>query len=136
MRRLESESITNDVIRVENISNALKEVGDVINDGLLIAMVLKGLPPNFKPFTRVITQKKKTLTFSKIMVCLWMDNWTEFTSETFQRLLVDNRIRLKNLSLIRCIKMEPLNVHGEPYFLWQDVSYLSQNYLKTCGFTH
>ena len=53
-----------------NISNSLKEAREVISDGLLIAMVLKGLPPNFKPFTMVITQKKKTLTFSEFKACL------------------------------------------------------------------
>ena len=63
LRRLESESITDYIIRTENISNALKEAWEVITNGLLIAMVLKGLPPNLKPFTMIITQKKKTLTF-------------------------------------------------------------------------
>ena len=53
----------------ENISNTLKEVGEVISDGFLIAMVLKGLPPIFKPFTTVITQKKM-LAFSEFKVCL------------------------------------------------------------------
>ena len=48
----------------------MKEAGEVISDGLLIAMILKGLPPNFKPFTMVITQKKKTLTFSEFKVYL------------------------------------------------------------------
>ena len=47
----------------------MKEAGKVINDGLLIAMVLKGLPSNFKPFTTVTTQKKK-VTFSEFKVCL------------------------------------------------------------------
>ena len=70
LRRLESESITDYIIRAENISNALKEAGEVISDRLLIAMVLKGLPPNFKSFTMVITQKKETLTFSEFKVCL------------------------------------------------------------------
>ena len=63
LRRLESEFITEYIIRTENISNALKEAGEVINDRLLIAMVLKGLPLNFKPFTTVITQKKKPWLF-------------------------------------------------------------------------
>ena len=45
LRRLES--ITDYIIRTENISNALKEAGEFISDGLLIAMVLKGLPQNF-----------------------------------------------------------------------------------------
>ena len=70
MRRLESKSITDYIIRTESISNTLKEAEEVISDGLLIAMVLKGFPLNFKPFTTVITQKKKILTFSEFKVCL------------------------------------------------------------------
>ena len=69
LKRLESESITDYIIRTENISNALKEAGGVISDRLLIAMVLKGFPSNFKHFTMVITQKK-TLTFSEFKVSL------------------------------------------------------------------
>ena len=61
---------TDFIIRAENISNALKEAGEIISDVLLITMVLKGLPTNFKPFTTVITQEKKTLTFSEFRVCL------------------------------------------------------------------
>ena len=63
---LESESITDYIIRIETISKALKEAGEVISNRLLITMVLKGLPPNFKPFTTVITQKKKHLLFFRI----------------------------------------------------------------------
>ena len=70
MRRLESESIRDCIIRAKNISNSLKEAGEVISDGLLIAMVLKGLSPNFKPFATVINQKIKTLTFFEFKVCL------------------------------------------------------------------
>ena len=69
LRRLESKSITDYIRRTQYISNALKEVGEVISDGLLIVMVLKGLPPNLRLFTTVITQKKKTLTFPEFKVC-------------------------------------------------------------------
>ena len=55
LKRLESESITNYIIRAENICNSLKEAGEVISDGLLIFMVLKELSLNFKLFTTVIT---------------------------------------------------------------------------------
>ena len=65
LKRLKSECITDYIIRAENISNALKEAGEVISDGLLIAMVLTGLPPNFKPFATVITLKKKIISFSE-----------------------------------------------------------------------
>ena len=69
LRTLESESITDYIIRIEKISKVLKEAGEVISDRLLIAMVHKGLPLNFQPFTMVKTQKK-TLTFSEFKVCL------------------------------------------------------------------
>ena len=73
LRRLESESITDYIIRAENISNSLKEADEIISNGILIVMVLKGLPPNFKPFATVITQKKNILTFSefKMFKKLW-----------------------------------------------------------------
>ena len=67
---MESESITDYIIRAENISNAVKEGGEVLSDGLLIAIVLKGLPFNFKLFTMIRTQVKKTLTFSEFKVNL------------------------------------------------------------------
>ena len=38
--------------------------------------------------------------------------------------------------LILHIKMEPSNIHGEPYFPWQGVSLLSQNCPKTCEFIY
>ena len=60
---MESESIKNFMVKAENISKDLKEAGEVISDGLSIAM-----PPNFKPFTMVITWKKKTMTFSEFKV--------------------------------------------------------------------
>ena len=63
LKRLKSESITDYIIKTENISNALKEAGEVVSDGLLIAMVLKGLPSNFKPFITVKTQKKTLIFF-------------------------------------------------------------------------
>ena len=58
------------MIRAEIISNALKKAREVKSNRLLIAMVLKGLPPNFKSLTTVITLKKKSLTFSEFKVCL------------------------------------------------------------------
>ena len=61
LRRLESGFITDYIIRTENISNTLKEAGEVIRH--LIAMVIRC--SNFELFTTVITQKKKNLTFSE-----------------------------------------------------------------------
>ena len=37
-----------------------------MSDGLLVAMVLKGLPPQFKSFVAVITQSDKNWTFREL----------------------------------------------------------------------
>ena len=63
--------------------------------------------------------------------CLWTDNRTAFTSESFQWLLVFIESNMNSQLLILLIKMGPLNSHGELNFLWQGVSLLSQNCSKT-----
>ena len=65
-----SESVTDYIIRAETSAAALKNAGEVIQDSLLVAMVLKGLPREFKPFTTVVTQKEKATTFSEFKVAL------------------------------------------------------------------
>ena len=69
LRRLESVSITDYIIRAEKCSNSLKGVEEVISDRHLIEIDLKGLLPNFKHFTKVKIQKE-TLTFSEFKACL------------------------------------------------------------------
>ena len=64
------EGVTDYMIRAETAAVSLKTAGETISDSLLIAMVLKGLPPEFKPFTTVVTQKDKSLNFSEFKVAL------------------------------------------------------------------
>ncbi|KAJ8414258.1 hypothetical protein AAFF_G00051280 [Aldrovandia affinis] len=59
-----SESVTDYVIRAENTITALRNAGEVLSDGLLVAMVLKGLPESFKPFAIFVTQRDETLSFT------------------------------------------------------------------------
>jgi hypothetical protein len=70
LRKLPSESITDYVIKAEKAATALRNAEETISDGLLIAMVLKGLPAEYKPFVVVITQNDKTLTFTDFKVAL------------------------------------------------------------------
>ena len=70
LMKRDSESVTDYMIRAETAAVSLKTSGEVISDSLLIAMILKGLPTEFKPFTTVITQKDKSLNFSEFKVAL------------------------------------------------------------------
>ena len=58
------------MIRAETAANMLKTAKEQISDSLLVAMVLKGLPSEFKPFATVITQKDKPVSFSDFKTAL------------------------------------------------------------------
>ena len=58
-------SCTEFVLRAETSSSALKSAGETISDGLLTAMVLKGLPAEYLSFVTVTTQKSATETFAQ-----------------------------------------------------------------------
>lgn len=45
----DNESVTDYLIRAENIITALRDAGETMSDELTIAMVLRGLPDFFKP---------------------------------------------------------------------------------------
>ena len=59
LKKMDEESVTDYMIRAETVPTSLKTAGETISDSLLVAMVLKGLPLKFKPFSTVITQKDK-----------------------------------------------------------------------------
>lgn len=50
------------MIKAETAATSLKTAGEIISDSLLIAIILKGLPPIYKTFCTVITQKEKMMT--------------------------------------------------------------------------
>ena len=83
----------------------LKEAGEVISDGLLFAMVFKGLPLNFKPFTIVKTKKKKTLAFSEFKVCFRSHEETEHMCYPQMNLTIYYKWRPHLKRLIQGIKL-------------------------------
>ncbi|XP_013389594.1 uncharacterized protein LOC106158229 [Lingula anatina] len=64
------ESITDYIIRAENAAAALDNAGETVNDALLIAMILKGLPVEYKAFSVVLAQGEKELDFTQFKVAL------------------------------------------------------------------
>lgn len=65
LQKAVNESVTDYVIRAETAITALRNAEETLSDGLLIAMVLKGLPDSFKPFSIHVTQSDETITFTE-----------------------------------------------------------------------
>ena len=60
----DNETVTDYMIRAENIISSLKDAGENMSDGLLIATILNGLPDSFKPLAVHVTQNEDSVTFS------------------------------------------------------------------------
>lgn len=65
------ESVTNYIIRTETVLTALKNVGQTVDDAVVIAMILKGLPSHFNPFSIYETHSNKELMFSEFKTELY-----------------------------------------------------------------
>ncbi|XP_061753964.1 copia protein isoform X1 [Nerophis ophidion] len=58
-----NETVTDYMIRAENIISALRDAGENMSDGLLVATILNGLPDSFRPLAVHVTQNEDNLTF-------------------------------------------------------------------------
>lgn len=60
----EDETVTDYIIRAENIISALRDAGEDMSDGLLVATVLNGLPDSFRPLAVHVIQNEDNVTFT------------------------------------------------------------------------
>ncbi len=64
--RLENESITNYLLRVEDLQYNLREVGEEISESMLCSIVMKGLTKEFEAFRTVMNFGMIEITFQKL----------------------------------------------------------------------
>ena len=70
MQLKEGENVTDYVIRGENAAASLKSADEIVSDSLLVAMLLKGLPSEYRTFATVITQRETETNFTEFKVAL------------------------------------------------------------------
>ena len=71
LKKSESESITDYILRADTAANSLRTAGEIVSDGLLVAMVVKGLPDSYKAFIAVTTQSEHAVQdFAKFKIAL------------------------------------------------------------------
>ena len=100
LRKSSEESMTDYVIRAETAAASLKTAGKEIDDTLLVAMVLKGLPSDYKTFATVISQKDTEVSFPDFKIQL---KSYEETQNSLQSDTSDDVMKVKN-KIIKCYK--------------------------------
>ena len=95
LQKGENECVTDYMLRAEASMAALKNAGEEVGDSLLIAMILKGLPPKFKAFNTVSTQKGKQPTYLEFKVSLraFEENEKPTSKDNVLKLGVNNKIK-------------------------------------------
>ena len=96
-----TELLTDYVLRAEKHAAALEAAGHSVDDSLLVAMVLKGLPNQYKPFEVVITQhEKEDISFHEFKVRLRSYEETEKARGSGSR--KENVMSLQTIICYKC----------------------------------
>ena len=93
LRKEQNEGVIDYIIRTEATVTALRNAGETLSDGLIIAMVLKGLLRTFNAFSIYVTHSCKELTFSEFKTQL---RSFEDTDKYHQNSNANNVMKLTN----------------------------------------
>ena len=106
----QNEGVTDYIIRTEATVTAPRNAGETLSNGLIIAMVLKGLLKTFNAFSIYVTQSSKELTFSEFKRQL---RSFEDTDKYHQNPNDDNVMKLTNSFSKRCHEVSSFECNGK-----------------------
>ncbi|XP_028291069.1 uncharacterized protein LOC114478151 [Gouania willdenowi] len=92
------ETVTDYILRAEKAATSLRNANEVISDGLIIAMILKGLPESYKPFAIHTTQSSEELTFIQFKSRLRSYEETE----KFENKLKSDNVMKVDMTAVTC----------------------------------
>ena len=99
-----NETVTEYVLKAEQLAAALKAANENVSDSLLIAMVLDGLPREFMAFVTVITQTETVLSFQKFKQQLRSFEETMSAQSTRNKTGDDNIMSVNSEHGVTCFK--------------------------------
>ena len=104
LKKSPDEALTDYMLRAETAAAMLKSAGERISDSLLVAMVLKGLPGEYKPFITVTTQKKDPELFVAFKSSLrsYEETMRCCGEETSDNIMTISKGRRKNIKCYGC----------------------------------
>lgn len=70
LKKADTETVTEYIIRTEQIITALKGAGEAPSEGLMMAMIMRGLPEKYKPFTLMVTHGSADMKLAEFKVKL------------------------------------------------------------------
>ena len=113
LKKEDGEDLTDYMLRAETAASMLKTAGETVSDNLVVAMILKGLPAEFKPFITVTTQRKDPHSLSSFKQALRTHEETMKACEKDSG--SDNVMFVKNqrVRCFRCGQIGPKRANAE-----------------------
>lgn len=96
----EDETFTDYIVKTKAIATSLKTAGEMISDSLLTAMILKGLPQEYKMFREVIGQKTLTFFLFKMELRAFKELEKSYTTQARGESVMEMKDKHKNPMLL------------------------------------